>query len=194
MTFGVVMYYTWYTNQRETLTPLITCAQLIVMTSCVTSVRRFLLFKTRFYSYFCNSFPLNEWKMEKCIWVIQLLNMIHQSMWKIQKGEQDPQPLWFCDLFGRRQAPAALQRSSKTGRNTRTKANSASLIIQRSKCWPLSWLPPFQRFCVSIFWAVFTRLLWEYPLFCNDVFCLSNLKFFYVKITSGTRSFLSIPV
>ena len=35
--------------------------------------------------------------------------------------------------FGRRQAPPALQRSSKIGRNTKTKAQSASLIIYKDQ-------------------------------------------------------------
>ena len=64
--------------------------------------------------------------------------------------------------FGRRQEPPALQCSSKTGRNAKTKAQSASLIIQRSS-WPVWWwvLPPIQRFCVSGFLGFYTALLKE---------------------------------
>ena len=64
----------------------------------------------------------------------------------------------FTFLFGRRQAPPALQRSSKTGRNTKTKAQSYNTKI--SVTTPTS-LPPIQRSCVSDFLVFFPALLKE---------------------------------
>ena len=67
--------------------------------------------------------------IKQIVWFKRFDELYNALVWK--EG-MISRPLRFCDWFGRRQAPPALQRSSKTGRNTRKKAQSASLIIQRS--------------------------------------------------------------